>query len=127
MRDAFTSVLRETVSLLTTQEGASVRLGMRTPESGANSRERSKRAGTPRLATNPKTGGRLVQGTAGTNPKTGQVPPQVLFNLDLNDCVSEVSSWRSPTACRRSVGQVALLPVGGRGVYSLWPVCVGGA
>ena len=38
MRDAFTSVLRETVSLLTTQEGASLRLGAQTPESGANVR-----------------------------------------------------------------------------------------
>ena len=104
VRDAFTSVLRETVSLLTSQEGASVRLGMRTPESGANSRERSKRVGTSRGATNPKTGGRPAQGTAGTNRKTGEVPSQVLVNLDLNYCVSEVSLWRSPTACRRSVG-----------------------
>ena len=125
MRDAFTSVLRETVSLLTTQEGASVRLGMRTPESGANSRERSKRAGTPRLATNPKTGGRLAQGTAGTNPKTGQVPPQVLFNLpqrlrvrgqfvEISYGVSEISWSGCPSACWRSWRIL------------LWLVCVGG-
>ena len=83
---AFTSVLRETGSQVTTQEGASVRLGVRTPESGENSRRRSKRAGTPRRGTNPQNC--RPQGTAGTNSKTGQVPPQVLFNLDLGGHVA---------------------------------------
>ena len=77
-------------------------LGVRTPERGADSRRRGKRAGTPRRATNPKTGGRA--------PTSKLDRPPVFFNLDSDDCVSEVSLWRSPTACRRSVGQVALLP-----------------
>ena len=55
-------------------------------------------------------------GTAGTNPKTGQVPPQVLFNLDFGGRVPEVSSTRCPTACRRSVRRLRFLPVGGRGM-----------
>ena len=54
----------------------------RETESGADSRRRSKRAGTPRRATNPKTGGRPARGTAGTNPRTGpygRCPLQLLF------------------------------------------------
>ena len=83
----------------------------------------------PARATNPKTGGRLTQETAGSNPTTGQAA--VIFNLDLDDCASEVSLWRSPTACRRSVHIHRLLLVGGRGmwvydgVFKLWVTSAG--
>ena len=71
-------------------------------------------AGTPLQGlTNPKTGGRLTQAPAGTNPTTGSRPP-LFFNLvgifklvgragglrvDFNDDVSEVSSLCSTMRC----------------------------
>ena len=64
--------------------------------------------------------GRPTPELAGDRPKGRRAPTQELdryhniFNLDLSDHVSEVDSWKSLTACRRSVGQVALLPVGDR-------------
>ena len=68
-----------------------------------NSREWSrlpkeeKRAGTPRKATNPKTGGRPARGTAGTNPKTGQAAG---YFLTLT--VTSSSGNSGPSWCSRS-------------------------
>ena len=74
------------------KESTSGRLGAwspveRTPE------KRSRDAGTPRRATNPRTGGRPARGTAGTNPRTGQASRYV-FTLLAPTC----SSWSSTVA-----------------------------
>ena len=73
---------------------------------------RRKRA-PPARATNPKTGGRLTQAPAGTNPTTGQAV--VFFNLEFGGHVPEVSSTSRSMASRRSVPRVVFRPVGGCG------------
>ena len=100
VRDAFTSVLRETVSLLTTQEGASVRLGMRTPESGANSRERTNVRAPPARRPTPK--------LAGDWPKERRAPTQRLDRCRLRYFLTSTST----TACPRSVRGDLLRRVG---------------
>ena len=58
-------------------------------------KDRRKCAGTPRGATNPRTGGRPAQGTAGANPRTGQAnryffytAGTLMFILDFSGYVS---------------------------------------
>ena len=69
-------------------------------------------AGTPpQRATLPKTGGRLTQAPAGTNPTTGQAV--VIFkNLEFDGHVLVVSSTSRTTVSRRSVPRVAFRLVG---------------
>ena len=57
--------------------------------------------------------GRPAQGTAGTNPRTGQASRYV-FNLDFDGHVSEVRPTSRPKASRRSVCKAPLRTVGGR-------------
>ena len=104
----------KTGSLLTRQEWDSVR---NLPRGEQTPKKRSKGAGTSHRATNPKTGGRPSQVTAGTNPKTGQASRYV-FNPDgvfescdarlrhvggqftvLDGNASEVSSISSTVRC----------------------------
>ena len=68
-----------------------MRLCAQSPVSGAS-------AGTPRRATNPRTGGRPSQETAGTNPSTGQAPLFFLTLCGSSVCAfpSRVTSLRSP-------------------------------
>ena len=79
-----------------------------TPEGGGTNGHPPAGRATSELA------GDRPKDTAGIDPKKPDRPP-LPFDLDLDDGVSKVSLWRSPTACRRSVGQVALELVGGRG------------
>ena len=77
--------------------------------------DRHKCAGTPRRATNPRTGGRPARGTAGTNPRTGQAAV-VLFNFvrvfclciafegDLSEVVYAVGGTSIPQVYPRGVG-----------------------
>ena len=85
--------------------------------------DRHKCAGTPRRATNPRTGRRPAQGTAGTNPRTGQ-ELHCVFNFVFDGNVYG-ALWYFLAVCgyvQWSVGKAHLSRVGVVGYSSYFGV-----
>ena len=80
--------------MLQLQQGLTRAHGCKEQRSGVTTQNRR---APPARATNPRTGGRLTQRPAGTNPRTGQAAV-IFLTLSARTC----SSWTLAVTCPRS-------------------------